>query len=157
MTMRMRFRQRFFSWLDSYDIFDDAGAVLYTVKSRMDWGHNMSVFDQSGRVCGCLREKIWTLRPEFHIECSGPANGRIRKTWNLIHPTYHIEPCGWQAEGNFVGWDYEIRDREGGIIAQISKELLHLTDTYVIDVEDPQNALGALLFVMAIDAEKCSA
>ena len=38
----------------------------------------------------------------------------------------------------------------------LCKELFHMTDTYVIDVQDPGNALGALMFVLAIDAEKCS-
>lgn len=32
----------------------------------------------------------------------------------------------------------------------------YMTDTYVIDVQDPGNALDALMFVLAIDAEKCS-
>ena len=41
-------------------------------------------------------------------------------------------------------------------IARVSKELFHMTDTYVIDVQDPGNALDALMFVLAIDAEKCS-
>lgn len=41
-------------------------------------------------------------------------------------------------------------------VAAISKELFHLTDTYTIDVADPRDALGALLVVLAIDAEKCS-
>lgn len=31
-----------------------------------------------------------------------------------------------------------------------------MSDTYVIDVQDPGNALDALMFVLAIDAEKCS-
>ena len=36
------------------------------------------------------------------------------------------------------------------------KELFHLTDQYVIDVLNPSDALAALMFVLAIDAEKCS-
>ena len=31
-----------------------------------------------------------------------------------------------------------------------------MTDNYVIDIQDPGNALDALMFVLAIDAEKCS-
>ena len=38
----------------------------------------------------------------------------------------------------------------------ITKELLNWTDTYVIDVADPGNALCVLMLVLAIDAEKCS-
>ena len=53
-------------------------------------------------------------------------------------------------------WDYKIIDAAGGMVASISKELFHMTDQYVIDVYDPQNALVALMFVLAIDAEKCS-
>ena len=35
-------------------------------------------------------------------------------------------------------------------------ELLHWFGTYVIDVADPRDDLCALMFVLAIDAEKCS-
>ena len=52
-------------------------------------------------------------------------------------------------------WDYSILDRSGYSIARVSKELFHMTDQYVIDVYDPQNPLIALMFVLAIDAEKC--
>ena len=41
-------------------------------------------------------------------------------------------------------------------ITTIGKELFHWTDTYVIDVADPADALHALMVVLAIDAEKCS-
>ena len=41
-------------------------------------------------------------------------------------------------------------------VAAISKELLHWTDTYVLDIADPEDALYVLMFVLAIDAEKCS-
>ena len=38
----------------------------------------------------------------------------------------------------------------------LSQEIFNFTDTYVIDVKDPENALDALMFVLAIDAEKCT-
>lgn len=53
-------------------------------------------------------------------------------------------------------WDYTVREACGGVVATISKELFHLTDTYVIDVANPKDALHALMLVLAIDAEKCS-
>ena len=53
-------------------------------------------------------------------------------------------------------WEYNILNRSSNLIASISKELFHMTDTYVIDVRDSENALDALMFVLAIDAEKCS-
>ena len=41
-------------------------------------------------------------------------------------------------------------------MTSVSKELFHLTDTYVIDVKNRDDALMALMVVLAIDAEKCS-
>ena len=32
--MRLLFKQRFFSWFDSYDIYDDNGATVFTVEGR---------------------------------------------------------------------------------------------------------------------------
>ena len=41
-------------------------------------------------------------------------------------------------------------------VAAVSKEPFHWTDTYVLDITDPKDALYVLMFVLAIDAEKCS-
>ena len=60
-------------------------------------------------------------------------------------------------EGDWLGWDYSIVDGRGEAVATISKELLNWTDTYSIEVTRPEDALSALMVVLAIDAEKCSA
>ena len=49
-----------------------------------------------------------------------------------------------------------VRDAQGGLVATISKELFHWTDTYVLDVQDPSNALYVLMIALAIDAAQCS-
>ena len=59
--------------------------------------------------------------------------------------------------GDFPGWDYTITKPVGETVATVSKELLQWTDTYVLDIVDPADALHVLMFVLAIDAEKCSA
>mgnify|MGYP000335023896 FL=1 len=53
--------------------------------------------------------------------------------------------------------DYTITKPVGETVATVSKELLQWTDTYVLDIVDPADALHVLMFVLAIDAEKCSA
>ena len=53
-------------------------------------------------------------------------------------------------------WDYSIVGPAGDNVASVSKQLFNWTDTYVIDVPDPANAILALMIVLAIDAEKCS-
>ena len=67
-----------------------------------------------------------------------------------------IEYNGWQVEGNWLEWNYAIMNGAGYQVASVSKEIWNWTDTYVIDVPDPRDALCALMLVLAIDAEKCS-
>ena len=35
--MRLLFRQRLFSWFDSYDIYDEVGNTVYTVEGKLAW------------------------------------------------------------------------------------------------------------------------
>lgn len=154
--MWLLFKQRMFSWFDSYDIFDDAGAVLYTVRGQLSWGHCLKIFDAAGREVGTVRERVLTLLPKFELYLGQQYIGCISRELTLFKPRYHIDCNGWQISGSWTEWDYSVTDAMGRPVASVSKELLHWTDTYVIDVAQPQDALCALMFVLAIDAEKCS-
>lgn len=154
--MRLLFKQRLFSWFDSYDIYDEDGNTVYTVKGQLSWGHCMKIFDAHGNEIGMIQERVLTLLPKFEIYLGGNYEGCIRKEISFFKPVFDIDYSGWHVEGDFFEWDYNILNSSGGCVARVSKELLNWTDTYVIDVNNPQDALGALLLVLTIDAEKCS-
>ena len=154
--MRLWFKQRFFSWFDSYDIYDEAGNTVYTVEGKLDWGHCLHILDASGNHVGTVREKILTMLPKFEMYVGEEYVGCIQKQFTFFKPKYDVECNGWQVDGDFVEWNYTVREGCGGLVATISKELFNWTDTYVLDVEYPQNALYVLMLVLAIDAEKCS-
>lgn len=154
--MRLYFKQRFFSWFDSYDIFDEAGNTVYTVEGQLAWGHCLRIFDASGSELGTVKEKVLSLLPHFELYLGDTCIGSINKELTLLKPRFSIDCNGWETEGNFFEWDYRIIDSAGNEVAVISKELFHMTDTYVIDVNDPKDALCVLMVVLAIDAEKCT-
>lgn len=154
--MKLLFKQRFFSWFDSYDIYDEAGNTLYTVKGQLSWGHCLKIFDAYGNEVGTVKERVLTFLPKFEIYLGSNYAGCISKEFTFIKPKFDIDYNGWHIEGDFFEWDYTILDRVGREIAYVSKQLFNLTDTYVIDVRDSQDALCALMLVLAIDAEKCS-
>ena len=99
---------------------------------------------------------MFRFLPQFEIYIGDVLRGSVQKEFSFLTPKFHVDFNGWQVEGNFLEWDYEIRDAHGRTVASVSKEILHWTDTYVIDVKDPEDALYALMLVLAIDAEKCS-
>ena len=154
--MKLLFKQRFFSWFDSYDIYDEAGNTMFVVKGELSWGHLLRIYDANGNAIGSIQEKMLSFLPKFEMYLGDNYIGCISKEFTFLKPKFNIDYNGWHVEGDFFEWDYSILDQSGQQVAEISKQLFNWTDTYVIDVQNPNDALGALMLVLAIDAEKCS-
>ncbi len=201
--MKLYFKQRFFSWFDSYDIYDETGNPIYTVKGQLAWGHCLKIFGANGEEVGTVKEKLITLlpqfelyvgnsyvgcitkeltffKPRFRIDCNGwqidgnwmewdytiqnssgmPVAVVTKEVFNwtdtFFKPRFRIDCNGWQIDGNWMEWDYTIQNSSGMPVAVVTKEVFNWTDTYVIDVVNAEDALGVLMVVLAIDAEKCS-
>ena len=154
--MRLWFKERMFSWFDSYDIYDEDGNTVYTVEGQLDWGHCLHILDAAGNHVGTVREKVLTMLPKFEMYVGEEYVGCIQKQFTFFKPKYDVECNGWQVDGDFVEWNYTVREGCGGLVATITKDLFRWTDTYMIDVECAGNALYVLMLVLAIDAEKCS-
>ncbi len=153
--MKLYFKQRFFSWFDSYDIYGEDGDAVYTVKGQLAWGHRLNIYDARGAHIATVQEKVLTFLPKFEMYIGDRYQGCIRKEFSLFKPRFTVDCNGWDVRGSFMEWDYDIC-KGGYTVASVSKELFNWTDTYVIDVADPADALPALMLVLAIDAEKCS-
>lgn len=155
--MKLLFKQKMFSWFDSYTVYDEHKNKVFEVKGQLSWGHLLKIYDSNGHELGKIDEKVISLTPRFDIIENGKRIGSIkRKIISLFGPSYDIDFKGWKAEGNIFEWNYTIKDKKNNKIAKISKEFFHLTDTYSLDIVNPNDALYVLMFVIAIDAEKCS-
>ena len=155
--MKMLFKQRFFSWLDSYDIYAEDGSTLYTVKGVLSWGHCLKIFDADGKEVGKVQEEVLTfLVPKFHMYLGSEEIGVIRKEFTFFRPKFTLDMNGWTVDGDWMEWDYQVH-ADGLPVATVSKELFNWTDTYAIDVDREEDALIVLMIVLAIDAAKCSA
>ena len=154
--MKLLFKQRLFSWFDSYDIYDEDGNTVYVVKGQLSWGHLLKIYDKSGNEIGMVKQRIFSFLPKFEIYEHDQYLGCISREFTLFTPKYNIEFKGWNVHGNWFEWDYNILNQQNIPVADISKQIWNWTDTYIIDVFNPDDALYALMLVLAIDAEKCS-
>ena len=154
--MRLLFKQRFFSWFDSYDIYDEDGNTVFTVEGKLAWGHCLHILNAAGEHIGTVQQRVLTFLPKFELYIGEEYYGCICKEFTFFAPRFTLECSDWEVNGSFMEWDYAIVDAAGQQVASVSKELFHWTDTYVIDVAAEENALYALMVVLAIDAEKCS-
>ncbi|MGN1156958.1 MAG: LURP-one-related/scramblase family protein [Agathobacter sp.] len=154
--MKLVLKQRLFSWFDNYDITDETGNTVYTVKGQLSWGHCLKIFDREGNELGMVQEKVMTFLPKFEIYMNNKLLGCIRKELTFLKPIYEIDFNGWHIEGDILEWEYSINNIFEQPVAEISKQLFHWSDTYTIDVRNPEDALASLMVVLAIDAEKCT-
>ena len=151
--MRLIFKQRMFSWFDSYDIYDEYGNVVYTMEGKMSWGRRLHIHDAAGNHIATLKQKIIAFLPTFEMYLGDRYVGSIRKEFTLLRPSFYIDCNGWQIEGDFLEWDYEIKDG-GVVVATMQKKIMNWTDTYVLDVREAYDAVTVLMVALAIDAEK---
>lgn len=154
--MQLLFKQRMFSWFDSYDIYDEQGNTVYTVKGRLSWGHKLEIYDAADRHVGTIQERVLTFLPKFEMYIDDQYIGEIKKELTLFKPVFTLDCNGWTVRGDWLEWEYEVLDAGNRLVMQASKQLMRWTDTYQIDVPDPENVLISLMIVLAIDAAKCS-
>ena len=154
--MKLLFKQRIFSWFDSYDIYNEDGSTAYTVKGELSLGHLLRIYDANGRELGHIKQEIFTFLPKFYMYLGNECIGSICRELSLFRPKYNIDYKGWRVDGDLFELEYSVFDQIGREVASVSQELWHFADTYAIDVENPDDALYALMLVLAIDAEKCS-
>ena len=154
--MKLLFKQRLLSWLDSYDIYDEFENPIFKVKGKLSFGHLLCIYDNNGNELGRIKQRIFSFWPKFSIFIGDNYVGCIKKEFTFLKPTFTVDYNGWRADGDFFEFNYTILDGFGNFIANVSKQFWNWTDTYAIDVADPSDALCALMLVLAIDAEKCS-
>ncbi len=155
--MKLRIRQRVFSWSDSYDVYDGNGNPKYEVAAEIfSFGHQIHVYEKhTGREVGSIHQKLFTFMPRFEIVVGGQLQGTVSKEFTFFIPRYNVDYRGWDVEGDFLGWDYRVLQGNRTVMT-ISKEPFNWSDTYVLNCEDPADEMPGLLLVLAIDAANCS-
>lgn len=154
--MRLLLKQRLFSWFDSFDIYDEAGQTVFTVAGKMAWGHKLEITDATGAYLGTVQQEVLTWRPRFAFYIGEAQVGELCREFAFFHPEYTLDMNGWSVVGDFWAWDYYVTAPGGAEIMRVSKEPFCWTDTYVIDIHDPEHALLCLMILLSIDADKCS-
>ena len=77
--MKLLFRQRFFSWFDSYDVFDEEGRTVYTVQGKLAWGHRLEIYDAQGGHLGTVKQEVLTFLPRFRLYAGEQLVGEVWK------------------------------------------------------------------------------
>lgn len=154
--MKYYLKQRFFSWFDSYNIYDESGKIAFIAKGELAWGHQLKIYDGNYRLLGIIKEKMFTFLPKFIMyNKNGIQIGKICKKITFFTPQYYLTCNDWNIVGDIMKWNYKVIDSRRNLIMTTSKKLFNITDTYEINVNNIEDSLLAIMIVLSIDIDKC--
>lgn len=151
--MKLTFKQKFFSFVDTYKVRDEEGNLVYTAKRHFFFRRRIKIFDKDGAQVGAVKAKFWAFFPTFKIYVGDEYVGKIKKKFSFFKPKFAMDCKDWKIKGGFFEKNYQIVN-EAGPVAKVSQKWLALTTTYTMELDDPADALPALMVILAIATEK---
>src|SRR4051812_39808739 len=155
-------RERFFSIGDDFDITDDDGRVAYHVDGKVFSLRNRLVIeDPHGQEVAAVERHLVALRPTYAVTVEGEKAADVRKHFfTPFRDRFTIDipgPGDLEVTGDLLDHEFSV-ERDGELVARVSKRWFSLRDTYGVDIapgEDDLLVLASVLAVeLALDREK---
>ena len=145
-------KQKFRLGGERFDIKDDRGVVNYQVEgSFFQIPKTFTVYDAYGEQVSEISKEFFTLLPRFNIQLLNGSNFVIRKKLTFFRDKYEFDHLGLRIEGNIWDLNFKLLDDRDQLVAEIQKEILHLTSTYNVTVYEDSYADLVISLCVAID------
>ena len=145
-------KQKFRLGGERFDIKDDKGVVNYQVEgSFFQIPKTFTIYDAYGEQVSEISKEFFTLLPRFTIQLRNGSNFVIRKKLTFFRDKYEFDDLGLRIEGNIWDLNFKLLDDRDQVIAEIRKEIFHLTSTYTVTVYEDSYADLVISLCVAID------
>ena len=145
-------KQKFRLGGERFDIKDDRGVVNYQVEgSFFQIPKTFTIYDAYGEQVSEISKEFFTLLPRFTIQLRNGSNFVIRKKLTFWRDKYEFDDLGLRIEGNIWDLNFKLLDDRDQLVAEIRKEIFHLTSTYTVTVDEDSYADLVISLCVAID------
>lgn len=145
-------KQKFRLGGERFDIKDDRGVVNYQVEgSFFQIPKTFTIYDAYGEQVSEISKEFFTLFPRFNIQLRDGSNFVIRKKFTFFRDKYEFDDLGLRIEGNIWDLNFKLLDDRDQLVAEIRKEIFHLTSTYNVTVYEDSYADLVISLCVAID------
>ncbi|MDO6345031.1 MULTISPECIES: LURP-one-related/scramblase family protein [Streptococcus] len=145
-------KQKFRLGGERFDIKDDRGVVNYQVEgSFFQIPKTFTIYDAYGEQVSEISKEFFTLLPRFTIQLRNGSNFVIRKKLTFWRDKYEFDDLGLRIEGNIWDLNFKLLDDRDQLVAEIRKEIFHLTSTYNVTVYEDSYADLVISLCVAID------
>ena len=145
-------KQKFRLGGERFDIKDDRGNVDYQVEgSFFQIPKSFTIYDAQGQTVSQISKIFLTFLPRFEIKLSDGTSFYIRKKLTFFRDKYEFDNLGLRIEGNIWDLNFKLLDDRDQLVAEIQKEIFHLTSTYNVTVYEDSYADLVISLCVAID------
>ena len=145
-------KQKFRLGGERFDIKNDLGMVEYHVEgSFFKIPKTFTIYHVAGEQVSEISKEVLTFLPRFKIQLSNGDSFYIRKKLTFWKDKYEFDNLGLRIEGNVWDLNFKLLDNRDQVIAEITKELFHLTSTYTVTVYEDSYADLVISLCVAID------
>lgn len=145
-------KQKFRLGGERFDIKDYRGVVNYQVEgSFFQIPKTFTIYDAYGEQVSEISKEFFTLLPRFTIQLRNGSNFVIRKKLTFFRDRYEFDNLGLRIEGNIWDLNFKLLDDRDQLVAEIRKEIFHLTSTYTVTVYEDSYADLVISLCVAID------
>ena len=145
-------KQKFRLGGERFDIKDDRGVVNYQVDgSFFQIPKTLTIYDAYGEQVSEISKEFFTLLPRFNIQLRDGSNFVIRKKLTFWRDRYEFDDLDLRIEGNIWDLNFKLLDDRDQLVAEIRKEIFHLTSTYTVTVYEDSYADLVISLCVAID------
>jgi uncharacterized protein YxjI len=148
-------RERLFRVGEDSDITDEAGQPVFRVDGKvLSLSNRLILLDTAGREVGQVHRKLVALRPAYEITIDGKDVAEVRKhLFSGFGERFTIDVRGagdMEIDGDIFGHEFTI-ERNGQVVATISKRWLTVTSSYAVDIAPGEDDVLILASVLALD------
>jgi uncharacterized protein YxjI len=153
--MRYIMKQKLFSFANRFAIRNENGEDAYFVNGEIfTLRKKLSFEDAHGNELLSIRQKLLSLGPTYELFRGDLHVATIKKELFTIFQCafdIHTDDRGdLEAQGNLSDHEYTVM-RDGGAVAQISKQWFTWSDTYGVDVAQGEDPVLLLASTVVID------
>lgn len=151
--MKLYIKQKLFSIGDKYNIYNERQEPIFKVWSEIfAFGAKVHLLDQLDKELFYIEQKLFKFLPEYHIYNGNSLCAVIKKELTFLSPKLSIKGTygDFSVEGNLLGMDFNIKDREN-VIGSIHKVWLSLGDCYEMSISEESDIAFFTALVVAVD------
>ena len=149
--MKLLFKQQP-SFIFRFYVTNQNNEMLHIIKRKMAITYQLYIYDAHENIVAKIKED--SVSAAFFIYKNEEYIGAIEKEFSYFIPYFFVDYRKWNVSGEYVEYDYEVKDEKGYLIGRIEKIPWNILDTYDISVALKEDILDFVILTTIIDIEK---